>query len=611
MTSHEYDKKVVTDAYKATDATCSAKATYYFSCNCGEKGTETFEDGEMLDHSFGDWTTVTAATCMAVGEQRRDCEHCEHYETAEIAKDTTVHTGNNTTGVNAKAATCTETGYTGDTLCECGVTVEHGEDIPATGHKNTKTVGYVAATCGAAGYTGDKFCNDCETTIATGEVIQATGDHIYTWTTTATATCVAKGVETGTCSCGATTTRDIEIDPDAHNLKTVEAKTATCIQIGWNAYEYCDREGCSYTTYVEIPATNSHSDSETDNDHICDTCDKVMTECSGGTASCTKKAVCTTCGEEYGELADHSYTTKASTSVKSEATCKDVAVYWAQCDNCTAVSDTVTVNGTEKAPDKHVGGTEEIPEVPATCQTAGTTAGTKCLGCNTVISGCTEIPKLECADTDNNHICNNGCGKKLSECADNDTDHECDVCGAAMGTHEAAEGKHTCDYCGKTVTQCDDSDDADHNCDVCGTMVGSHTYGTEWKYDTTSHWHECACGEKSDLGGHSYDDGVVTKEPTTEAEGEMTYTCEVCGNKKTETLGKVEEKVIYGDVDGDGYVTSMDATDVLLYVARLIQEIPETEADVDGDGYITSMDATEILLYVAKLITEFTVETTK
>jgi hypothetical protein len=43
-----------------------------------------------------------------------------------------------------------------------------------------------------------------------------------------------------------------------------------------------------------------------------------------------------------------------------------------------------------------------------------------------------------------------------------------------------------------------------------------------------------------DALGHRWDDGVVTKEATTEAEGEKTYTCTVCGEKKTEVIPKLE-----------------------------------------------------------------------
>ena len=53
------------------------------------------------------------------------------------------------------------------------------------------------------------------------------------------------------------------------------------------------------------------------------------------------------------------------------------------------------------------------------------------------------------------------------------------------------------------------------------------------------------CGELLSEGsvipakGHSYDEGVVTTEPTTESEGVKTYTCTVCGATKTESIPKL------------------------------------------------------------------------
>ena len=45
---HEYLVKNVSSEYLATPATCTEEAKYYYSCSCGEKGTETFESGETL-----------------------------------------------------------------------------------------------------------------------------------------------------------------------------------------------------------------------------------------------------------------------------------------------------------------------------------------------------------------------------------------------------------------------------------------------------------------------------------------------------------------------------------------------------------------------------------
>ncbi len=52
LANHTYDKEVATETYLASAATCTAKATYFKSCVCGEKGTETFQSGSALGHSY-------------------------------------------------------------------------------------------------------------------------------------------------------------------------------------------------------------------------------------------------------------------------------------------------------------------------------------------------------------------------------------------------------------------------------------------------------------------------------------------------------------------------------------------------------------------------------
>ena len=43
-------------------------------------------------------------------------------------------------------------------------------------------------------------------------------------------------------------------DPNNHDLVHHDAKAPTCTESGWDAYETCQREGCTYTTKVELPA---------------------------------------------------------------------------------------------------------------------------------------------------------------------------------------------------------------------------------------------------------------------------------------------------------------------------------------------------------------------
>ena len=69
---------------------------------------------------------------------------------------------------NAKAATCTEAGYTGDEVCTaCNTVVKQGEAIAALGHK-TELRNEKAATCTEAGYTGDEVCTVCNAVVKQG-----------------------------------------------------------------------------------------------------------------------------------------------------------------------------------------------------------------------------------------------------------------------------------------------------------------------------------------------------------------------------------------------------------------------------------------------------------
>ncbi len=83
-----------------------------------------------------------------------------------------------TTLQGAKDPTCTETGYTGDTVCTvCGEMIEAGTEIPALGHK-TEVQNAKAATCTETGYTGDQVCTVCNETIKKGEEIAALGHDL-------------------------------------------------------------------------------------------------------------------------------------------------------------------------------------------------------------------------------------------------------------------------------------------------------------------------------------------------------------------------------------------------------------------------------------------------
>ena len=106
----------------------------------------------------------------------------------------------NTEVRNARAATCTEDGYTGDTYCtDCGALIAAGKTIPATGH-TTELRNAKAATCTEAGYTGDEVCTVCGETVTTGTVIAAKGHTWDSGVVTTEPTEKNEGIKTYTCT---------------------------------------------------------------------------------------------------------------------------------------------------------------------------------------------------------------------------------------------------------------------------------------------------------------------------------------------------------------------------------------------------------------------------
>ena len=117
--------------------------------------------------------------------------------------------------------------------------------------------------------------------------------------------------------------------------------------------------------------------------------------------------------------------------------------------------------------------------------------------------------------------------------------HECE-CGdkADIAAHSASEW-----IIDTAATET--ADGAKHKeCTVCKKVLetatipatGSshtHSYGTDWKYDDTNHWHECECGDKADTAAHSFQ-WVIDKAATKEATGIKHEECTVCGAKRSE-----------------------------------------------------------------------------
>ena len=137
---------------------------------------------------------------------------------------------------------------------------------------------------------------------------------------------------------------------------------------------------------------------------------------------------------------------------------------------------------------------------------------------------------------DNNHWHECACGDKADIAAHSASEWIVDT--AATETADGAKHKE-CTVCKKVL----------ETATIPATgSTHTHSYGTEWKYDGTNHWHECECGDKADTAAHSFQ-WVIDKAATKEATGIKHEECTVCGAKRSENT--VIDKLTDGDNTGN------------------------------------------------------------
>jgi hypothetical protein len=220
--------------------------------------------------------------------------------------------------------------------------------------------------------------------------------------------------------------------------------------------------GCYYlkTSYINTNLlafgnTTADTDSATskDDSFFCVNSDKTLNK-NGHTYSSTVPcdATCDNCG--YERTVTHTYDNIKYDSDK----------HWYECDCGEVKPDSA---------ETHTGGTATCTN-KAKCDVCKQAYGDLNTNNHTAATIWTSV------NDQHYHTCTNGCDAKLelANCADSDKDHKCDVCSSAMGTHEAASGKHTCDYCNQTVTECADSD-KNHKCDICSNSMNTDAPETE------------------------------------------------------------------------------------------------------------------------------------
>ena len=165
---------------------------------------------------------------------------------------------------NQREATCTQTGYAGDTYCtDCDKLLRTGEELAALGHDYKATVTKQPTTTeeGVRTYT----CTRCSSsyTESIAKLPEEQHTHNYTGSITKEATCTEAGVRTYTCSCGDSYTENIPAT--GHSYVSKVTKAATTTEEGIMTYT-CSKCGHSYTQPIaKLESDDSSKDNGSQN----------------------------------------------------------------------------------------------------------------------------------------------------------------------------------------------------------------------------------------------------------------------------------------------------------------------------------------------------------
>ena len=388
-------------------------------------------------------------------------------------------------------------------------------------------------------------CEQSETPPTNEDVCQ----HNFTdWNTVKEATCKTEGEQVRVCTKCSEEEKTTIAKTDEHSVVVDVAVSASCEKTGLTEGTHCSQCNKVIVAQATIDAIGHkdenkdhicdnncekndlgvHSDSNTDNNHVCDYgCGVVLEFCtdadndgnhncdicdapninahSYSNVSCDALATCSECGVTTGtvlghidENKDHICDRECGKDDMGEHKDSD---YNHKCDyGCDERigehSDShidndhlcdygcrATLESCKDAPNDNdhncdVCGKSDITthsygsascDVPATCSECGMTTGTV----------------LGHIDENKDHFCDRECGKDdMGEHKDSDYNHKCDYgCAEIIGVHSDSniDKDHVCDYgCGVTLESCKDaSNDNDHNCDICGkSAISTHSYGS-------------------------------------------------------------------------------------------------------------------------------------
>ena len=511
-----------------TAATCTKKGSYdqvVYCTVCGEELSRVTKETDLAEHTAGEAVEENriAATCTKKGsyDQVVYCTVCGE-ELSRVTKETDLaeHTAGEAVEENRIAATCTKKGSY-DQVVYCTVC---GEELSRV----TKETDLAEHTAGEAVE---------ENRIA--------------------ATCTKKGSYDQVVYC---TVCGEELSRVTKETDLAEHTAGNPVEE--NRIEATEENDGSYdkVVYCTVCGTEMSRISQTIPKHIHAASDPVIENIADSTCikegSCDAVVYCATCGSEISRetrvIEKKAHTPGAVTEEnRTEATCEedgscDEVVY---CTICKA-----ELNREHKTIEEKLGHTPAAAvtenNVAATCTEAGSYDNVVyCAVCGMERSRET-VPVYEIG-----HAYGSWTVSREATCSrEGEEKRVCAHDPAHVETRKTAKLVHTPDTAVRenvTAASCTTAGSYASvvRCSVCKAVLSKttktipaigHKFGS-WTYkDASSHSRVCANNSTHvETAAHSWSAGVVTKAPTTEAEGIRSYTCTVCGGTKTESIAKL------------------------------------------------------------------------
>lgn len=516
---------------------------YYFKCTeCGHIATSgevtlnynSSSTMSVCEHTLGDWTVVSYASCETPEIEGRVCSKCG--DVVEYRQTKSANGHDYGTWISEVSATCEGEGTIGHYHCgECDKNFDANYNelnslvIDALGHNSEGYVAHLDATCTETGVVGGTYCTRCDEGKSAAETVISAKGHSMTHHDKVDATCTATGTKEywrcDTCGKnfadenGVTELVNLTITALGHDEIHHAAKAPTCTEAGWEAYATCSR--CDYTTYKEV-AAKGHSHTAVVTAPTCTEQGYTMHACRCGDAY----------ADSYVDALGHNGEGRVA---HVDATCTETGVvggtYCTRCNEGKSVAEAAIaalghdeVHHAAKAP---------------TCTEAGWEAYVTCSRCDhTTYRGIVATGHNHVAVATEPTCTEQGYTTHTCRCGDSYVDSYVD----ALGHNSAGNIAHVDATCTETgvvggayCTRCNKGkSDAEATIAVLGhnevyhdakaptcTEPGCEAYVTCSRCDYKTY-------KEIPARGHSCT--VVVTEPTCTVQGYTTHTCSICGD---------------------------------------------------------------------------------